>query len=161
MKLNKKIIPYDLNQVSLGICSLICMYIHANANRVMLQLCSVILKTSFCNIIFEIKQITSFTECKISTTQTLSSGVNATIRFKNITTTSDNNATLVTCILRQMTTMSLLLDVVVFFEFNRSIYFKRAVFGLCHYSVSDIYIYICVCVCVCVCSLKVRHTNPQ
>jgi len=39
-------------------------------------------KTSFCNIIFKIKQITSFTECKSGTTQTLPFGVNAKLEFK-------------------------------------------------------------------------------
>ena len=56
---------------------------------------TVILWTSFYNIIFKIKQITSSTECKSGTTQTLPFGVNATIELEKITTTFDNNGTLV------------------------------------------------------------------
>jgi len=56
---------------------------------------TVILKTSFYNMIFKIKQITSFTECKSDTTPTLQFGVNAMIEFKNITTKSGNKDTLV------------------------------------------------------------------
>jgi hypothetical protein len=59
-----------------------------------LRVVTVILKTPFYNMIFKIKQITSFTECKNVKTPTLQFGVNATIEFKNITTPSGNKGTL-------------------------------------------------------------------
>jgi hypothetical protein len=98
-----------------------CMYVVRTCNCKQSNV-TVILRTSSYNTIFKIKQITMFTECKSGTTQTLPFGVNATIDLKNVITTSDTNSTLVSwSILRQMTIMSLLLGVVVFFELNCNI----------------------------------------